>query len=67
MYLEDEVEVVNFTANKIAIVFQDWVNISNTIFGLSTNQEETILAEEEVNMDFKSGFLVQDILSNNDL
>ncbi|CAG8830008.1 39680_t:CDS:2, partial [Gigaspora margarita] len=63
---EDEVEVVNFT-NEIAIVFQDWINISDMIFGLSNNQEETILAEEEVNMDFESGSLVQDVLSNSDL
>ncbi|CAG8840537.1 40939_t:CDS:2, partial [Gigaspora margarita] len=64
---EDEVEVVNFTANEIAIVFQDWVDISDTIFGLSNNQEETILAEEEVNMDFESRSLVQDVLSDSDL
>ncbi|CAG8806248.1 11439_t:CDS:1, partial [Gigaspora rosea] len=62
---EDEVEVVNFTNE--AIVFQDWVDISDTIFGLNNNQEETILAEEEVNMDFESGSLVQDLLSDSDL
>ncbi|CAG8827872.1 12789_t:CDS:2, partial [Gigaspora margarita] len=64
---EDKVEVVNFTANEIAIVFQDWVDISDMIFGLSNNQEENILVEEEVNMDFESRFLVQDILSDSDL
>ncbi|CAG8818245.1 12402_t:CDS:1, partial [Gigaspora margarita] len=64
---KDEVEVVNFIANEIAIVFQDWVDISDTLFGLSNNQEETILAEKEVNMDFESRSLVQDALSDSDL
>ncbi|CAG8711004.1 17976_t:CDS:1, partial [Cetraspora pellucida] len=64
---EDEIEVVDFTANEIAIVFQDWVDISDTIFGLNNNQEETILAEKEVNMNFENRSLVQDVLSDSDL
>ncbi|CAG8848990.1 40645_t:CDS:2, partial [Gigaspora margarita] len=64
---EDEEEIVDPTANEITMAFQDWIDISDLIFGLSNNQEEPILAEEEVNMNFESRSLVQDILSDGDL
>ncbi|CAG8843465.1 26864_t:CDS:1, partial [Gigaspora margarita] len=43
------------------------MDISDMIFGLSNNQEKTILAKEEVNMNFENRSLVQDLLSDSNL
>ncbi|CAG8529861.1 9415_t:CDS:2 [Dentiscutata erythropus] len=53
--------------NEITIAFQDWVDMLNPIFELNNNQDEPILAKEDVNMNFKSSFLVQDMSSDSDL
>ncbi|CAG8800729.1 6415_t:CDS:1, partial [Gigaspora rosea] len=37
------------------------------IFGANNNQEEPILTEEEMNMEFESRSIVQDTLSDSDL
>ncbi|CAG8797322.1 1942_t:CDS:1, partial [Dentiscutata erythropus] len=47
--------------------FQDWVNMSDPIFRLNNNQNKSILAKEDINMNFENSFLVQDMLSNSDL
>ncbi|CAG8818722.1 12589_t:CDS:2, partial [Gigaspora margarita] len=65
---ENEEEIVNPTANEITMAFQDWVNMSDPIFGLNNNQDAIVLTEEEeANMNFESRSLVQYVLSDSDL
>ncbi|CAG8746189.1 18064_t:CDS:1 [Gigaspora margarita] len=65
--VDNEVEFVSLIANEITIALQNWVDLLDSIFGLNNSQEETILSEEEINMEFESRSLVQNILSNSDL
>ncbi|CAG8857596.1 31682_t:CDS:1, partial [Gigaspora margarita] len=44
--------------------FQDWVDLSDPMFKLINKQEEVIPSEEEMNIDFESSSLVQNILIN---
>ncbi|CAG8808919.1 15659_t:CDS:2 [Gigaspora margarita] len=64
---ENEEEIVNPMTNEITMAFQDWVDMSDPIFGLNNNQDEIILTKEESNMNFESRSLVQDVLNDSDL
>ncbi|CAG8668100.1 15031_t:CDS:2 [Gigaspora margarita] len=55
---ENEINIKNQTKNEITIALQDWVDLSDPMFGLINNQEEVIPTKEEMNIDFESSFLV---------
>ncbi|RIB16628.1 hypothetical protein C2G38_2316042 [Gigaspora rosea] len=63
----DEIEIMDLIVNDITTVLQDMVDLLDPIFGANNNQEEPILTEEEMNMEFESRSIVQDILSDSDL
>ncbi|CAG8610123.1 37840_t:CDS:1 [Gigaspora margarita] len=65
--VDDKVEFKNLIANKITMALQDWVDLLDPIFELNNSQEETILSEEEINIEFENRSLVQNILSDSDL
>ncbi|CAG8565811.1 7532_t:CDS:2 [Cetraspora pellucida] len=65
---ENEIEISNPTPNSITMTLQDFVDLSDLIFGINNSQEEPILtSKEKINMEFESSSLVQDILNDSDL
>ncbi|CAG8855207.1 30684_t:CDS:1, partial [Gigaspora margarita] len=63
----DEIEITDLIVNDITAALQDLVDLSDPIFGANNNQEEPILTQEKINMEFESSPIVQDALGDNDL
>ncbi|CAG8835844.1 9847_t:CDS:2, partial [Gigaspora margarita] len=49
----NETIFAEINVNEIMIALQDWVDLLDPIFELNNSQKETILCEEEINMEFE--------------
>ncbi|CAG8798049.1 202_t:CDS:2 [Gigaspora margarita] len=56
--VDNKVEFENLIVNEITMALQDWVDLLDPIFGLNNSQEETVLSEKEINMEFETRSLV---------
>ncbi|CAG8852603.1 44736_t:CDS:1, partial [Gigaspora margarita] len=56
-----------YLSEMITVALQDLMDLSHLIFGANNNQEEPVLTQEEINIEFENSSIVQDILGNNNL
>ncbi|CAG8847196.1 13252_t:CDS:2, partial [Gigaspora margarita] len=62
--VEDKNMHLQELAKTIFAIVPSQANLSDPMFGLINKQEEVIPTEEEMNIDFESSSLVQNILIN---
>ncbi|CAG8703699.1 1653_t:CDS:1, partial [Dentiscutata erythropus] len=50
--------IIDLLTNDITMAFQDLADLSDPVFGANNNQEELIMTEEKINMEFESRSIV---------